>query len=133
MYLSCLQIDTGEATGRRWLANPYRVHQRLAMAFPAGGERVLFRIEDGREPPRIIVQAPGPADWAAAFARHRVLLAPPLQKEVKPQLQPGQRLRFLLRANPTKRLSVPAEDGEPPDRPGRRLGLLRESEQREWL
>ena len=39
MYLSCLRVAvgaTGEAPtiGGRWLANRYRVHQRLCMAFP---------------------------------------------------------------------------------------------------
>jgi CRISPR system Cascade subunit CasE len=40
MYLSCLKIDSGESggvetNGSRWLANRYRVHQRLCMAFPS--------------------------------------------------------------------------------------------------
>ncbi len=40
MYLSCLLIDVGAdpdrpRPGRLWLRNLYRVHQRLAMAFPS--------------------------------------------------------------------------------------------------
>jgi len=40
MYLSCLLVDVGDnpdrpRPGRRWLRNPYHVHQRLCMAFPS--------------------------------------------------------------------------------------------------
>jgi CRISPR system Cascade subunit CasE len=39
MFLSCLRIEVGESggvqtVGAKWLANRYRVHQRLCMAFP---------------------------------------------------------------------------------------------------
>lgn len=135
MYLSCLEIDTNQQRGRTWLANPYRVHQRLLMAFPDGEAlRVLFRIETEGERPRVIVQSPVRADWERAFREHRVLQATPLQKEVTLRFRPGQRLRFLLRANPTKRQFVPpAPFGAAARRAGQRLGLLRESDQREWL
>jgi len=35
MYISLLTVNTGESTGRLWLSNRYRVHQRLCMAFPS--------------------------------------------------------------------------------------------------
>ena len=85
MYLSCLPIDVSQVRGRTWLANPYRVHQRLLMAFPDGkSERLLFRIEAGRTPPRIIVQSSLPAVWDRAFLDHPVLLGRTEQKEVSP-------------------------------------------------
>lgn len=45
MHLSSLQIDVGESggdstIGSKWLANRYRVHQRLCMAFPKA-ERLI--------------------------------------------------------------------------------------------
>jgi hypothetical protein len=45
-YLSCLLVDVGDnpdrpRPGRRWLEQPYRVHQRLAMAFPSDPGRSL--------------------------------------------------------------------------------------------
>jgi CRISPR system Cascade subunit CasE len=127
MYLWSLEIDVSSYRGRSWLGNPYRVHQRLLMGLPEGlsgvaGERLLFRIEDDRRPPRILVQAPLPADWQAAFDDHPVLLAAH-EKHFEPYFAPGQRLRFMLRANPVKRSR---ETGD-------RLGLLDEAEQLAWL
>ncbi len=131
MYLSKLEIDTSRRPGRLWLSNPHRVHQRLLMAFrdaPAG--RVLYRIERLTRPPHILVQASCPAEWDAAFADHPVLASPPRQKEVRLEFSEGQRLRFLLRANPTKRLPS-GRPGEKVD--GKRVALYREEAQRAWL
>ena len=47
MYLSCLDLDlepTPRLT-RLWLANPYRIHQRLCLAFREPG-RVLDQSAD---------------------------------------------------------------------------------------
>lgn len=134
MYLSCLEIDASDTRGRTWLANPYRVHQRILMAFEDGAAgRVLFRLEARRDPPRVIVQSPEPADWRRAFVDHPILAAAPLQKEVVLEPSRGQLLRFLLLANPTRR-----SKHHMPERPdgreiGKRIGLEREEEQRLWL
>lgn len=135
MYLSSLKISTDTPRGRNWLGNPYRVHQRLLMAFPQGESgRVLFRIEEDRDPPRILVQAPTPADWDAAFADHPVLLSRPVQKEIRSVCERGQRLRFLLRANPTVRRVRWEGEGEARKAvQGPRMGLMKETEQRGWL
>ena len=135
MYLSCRPIDVSQVRGRTWLANPYRVHQRLLMAFPDGkSERLLFRIEAGRTPPRIIVQSSLPADWDRAFLDHPVLLGRTEQKEASPAPLLGQRLRFAVRANPTVRLSREREVDENGKRGlGPRVGLLKEKDQRTWL
>lgn len=135
MYLSLLRIDVHNVRGRTWLANPYRVHQRLAMAFPDGQSgRVLFRMEAEWQPPRILVQCPCMADWRRAFYDHPVLAGEPLQKELRLCFQPGQRLRFLLRANPTARRAAPPAPSAGGNRPlGLRVGLLKEAEQRDWL
>ena len=51
MYLSSIPVETGHDPnrvwpGKRWIRNPYRVHQRLCMAFDGTDEkRFLFRIE----------------------------------------------------------------------------------------
>lgn len=134
-YLSLLQIDISQVRGRTWLANPYRVHQRLLMAFPDGESgRVLYRVEEDHTPPRILVQAPALANWEETFSDHQVLLASPIQKEVALAFRSGQRLRFLLRANPTVRRVRWDGDGE--DRKiakGPRMGLMKEVDQRAWL
>lgn len=134
MYLSLLEIDVTGATGRGWISNPYRIHQRLLMALPDGeGGRLLFRLEEDRQPPRLLVQTALQVDWERCFGDLRVLAATPRQKRVEPVLRAGQRLRFFLRANPTARriLSPPPEDQPVPS--GKRLGLLREEDQRAWL
>jgi CRISPR system Cascade subunit CasE len=48
----------------------------------------------------------------------------------QPRLEAGQRLRFRLRASPTKRVALPRED---PKRGHQRRGLLTRLEQAGWL
>lgn len=131
MYLSLLEIDPQSPIARTWLGNPYRVHQRLLMAFPnAAPGRVLFRIEDEWVPPRIIVQTDGQAGWDVAFGDFAVLASPPRQKAMNVGVSAGDVLRFRLRANPTKRLSAGCP-GKKVDGP--RVGLFKEEEQRAWV
>jgi CRISPR system Cascade subunit CasE len=121
-YLSCLDLDPRPTLrgAQLWLANPYRIHQRICLAFDDPG-RLLFRVEE-RPRPRLLVLSPGRPDWDRAFADFPAVLAgPPRLKPYEPQTAPDQRLRFLLRANPTVK------------RDGRRHGLFREEEQRVWL
>jgi CRISPR system Cascade subunit CasE len=133
IYLSCLEIDVEQQAARRWLADPYRIHQRLHKAFPDRTE-FLYRVEERHDTPRILVQAPLEADWEAAFSDLRIL-ASIRQKQVSFALEQGQTLRFLLRANPTRRLPgggvVDPVTGKPKD--GARVGLFREEQQRDWL
>lgn len=131
MFLSLLEIDSQLHMARTWLGNPYRVHQRLAMAFPkAQPGRVLFRIEDEWSPPRIIVQTEVDADWDAAFREFTVLASEPKQKLLDIRFSSGDVLRFRLLANPTKRLSAGCP-GAKVDGP--RVGLFKEADQRAWL
>lgn len=131
MFLSLLEIDATAHVARTWLGNPYRVHQRLSMAFPGSQPgRVLFRIEDEWSPPRIIVQAEAEADWDAAFRDLPVLAARPQQRPLDLAVSCGDALRFRLRANPTKRLSAGCP-GAKADGP--RVGLFKEADQRAWL
>ncbi len=154
MYLSLLLVDVGAnpdrpRPGRGWIANPYRVHQRLCMAFPdiphvgeggaahaARDERagVLFRIEgDFPGQPRILVQSAEAPDWRKAFASALHLLrAEPQVKEFNPDPACGRRYRFFLRANVAAKRAVARKDGTAPANK-RRFGLHREEEQRAWL
>jgi CRISPR system Cascade subunit CasE len=148
IYLSCLILDLERSLARRWLSEPYRIHQRLLRAWEDGGEgqpragtrvaapgRVLYRVELDRRPPRILVQSLTAADWERCFAGFPVLGEPARQKRVEVAAAAGQTLRFFLRANPTVRCLRFGEEGPPPDRlvAGQRVGLLREEEQQEWL
>lgn len=134
MFLSHLMIDVGSnpdrpRPGRRWLSNPYHVHQRLSMAFPsrekqtgdplflapfdpAGFERArfLFRVDHGvgEDSPRamVLVQSDLPPDWDYAFRNADMFLAPGVRPEVReynPVFQPGQTLRFRIQANLSKK------------------------------
>lgn len=182
MFLSYLLIDTAAdparpRPGRKWVRNPYRVHQRLCMAFPSPERRerdrdfldaflpadfpalakvaieldrrthvrnqrdesagFLFRIDPlpatvlSRHV--IIVQSAIEPDWDYAFHNAPEFLA------AKPKVDPfsitfaaGQRLRFRLRANPTKRVAAKNErlGGV---MAGKRVGLASEGEQIGWL
>ena len=138
IYLSLLELDPADAGARRLLGSPYAVHQRLLQAwedgtFHTGQPRMLFRVEDRPDPlcpdvlrpaPRILVQAPVPTDWNRGFPGGRGLACPVKQKPVDEALasiQPGQHLRFRLRANPTRREpgrhAVDPRTGKPKDGP----------------
>ncbi len=120
MFLARLQLNQSRVTVN-WAANPYRVHQRLRMAYP-NDPRLLFRIEDLSDigGTQIIIQSHMEPDWTA-FDEFHVLLRPPEHKPFNPQVQAGRSYRFRLLANPTVK------------RDGKRLSLFREGEQRAWL
>ncbi|MFW6161132.1 MAG: type I-E CRISPR-associated protein Cas6/Cse3/CasE [Planctomycetota bacterium] len=133
--------------GRLWLRNLHRVHQRLCMGFPSEERRshdpqflhpykagdfapghvhvrrskdagFLFRIDpQPGASPIIVVQSACRPDWDYAFQNARLLAAPPRVKPVEFRFQPGRRLRFRLRANPTRRASQNSRrsDGRPID------------------
>ncbi len=122
MFLSCLDLDPQPASRgiQRWLANSYRIHQRICLAFD-DPQRLLFRLEE-RPSTRLLVLSPGRPDWERAFTDFPgVLAGHPRCQPFEPCLADGQRLRFLLRANPTVK------------RDGHRHGLFREEDQRSWL
>ncbi len=150
MYLSLLIVNAGgdpnrPRPGRRWVANSYRVHQRLCMAFPeahpiGGGTTtqkpprsesgsVLFRIE-GQNPqrPRVLVQSPDRPDWARCFGNAPFLLAePPQIRQFEPAFRKADRFQFYLRANPTAKKKVEEKKN------GRRVGLVSEEQQIAWF
>jgi len=158
MYLSQLLIDTGTdpdrpRPGRRWLRDPYRVHQRLCMAFPSAGRRARdprfllpFRTDDFPEQARvergeeagflfrvdprsvgraiILVQSAAQPDWDYAFHNaDHFLAARPETRPYDPGPEVDWTYRFRLRANPTRRRK---DDGK-------RVAWLREEDQLAWL
>jgi CRISPR system Cascade subunit CasE len=123
MYFSCLDLDPRPYSRgvQQWLSNPYRIHQRLSLAFDEKPGRILFRLERPNTP-RLLVLSPCAPDWARAFSDFAIVLAgEPRFKPFEPVLSRGQKLRFLLRANPTVK------------REGRRHGLFREEDQLKWF
>lgn len=73
----------------------------------------LFRVDP--QPggsPALLVQSACQPDWNYAFHNARYLLAaPPAVKPFDPQFHSGQRLRFRLHANATRRASKNSRDG----------------------
>lgn len=126
MYLSKIMIQGAACR------NPYEIHRTLWKLFPqdADAERdYLFRVErQGQQQAEILLQSQRKPECGFPDAR---LLA---TREYFPVLQAGQRLRFLLIANPIKTIR---------DESGRlnakgevkkcRVPLIREEEWQRWL
>lgn len=143
MYLSRLLLDPRHKQARTDLANPYQMHATLCWAFrkaerPAEGESeergrtvepFLWRLEEGKTP-IVLVQSAGQPNWDKLTERFPGYLQS--SPEYKPlpleHLQPGQVLRFRLRANPT----VTRKDPQNPQK-SKRHGLKEVEEQLEWL
>jgi CRISPR system Cascade subunit CasE len=103
-----------------WLSNPYRVHQRIAVACE-GDNRFLFRIESDVNPITILVQSHVIPQWERSFDDLAVLSIPAEWKVYQPKLQIDYPYQFRLLANPTVK------------RDGKRLGILEDDQQKSWL
>lgn len=131
MYLSRLTLNQ-TLRAQQWASHAYRVHQRLMMACD-GDPRLLFRVDVGaagraERPVTILVQSNVAPRWDMAFGEDfPVLERSPESQVYAPTLETGLRYRFRLLAN-----TVVCRSQEGKDR-GRRVGLLREDEQRAWL
>ncbi|MEA3548486.1 MAG: type I-E CRISPR-associated protein Cas6/Cse3/CasE [Thermodesulfobacteriota bacterium] len=123
MYLSkCL------VTGRRPM-NPYQVHQKIWSLFPNRPEAkrdFLFRVEQFSPGGQaILLQS---ALMPVAVKGDLVLLD---QKEISYSFGEGMGLRFLLTANPTKRIRDVG--GKKKNQGKCRVPLIDEDEIRDWL
>lgn len=84
----------------------------------------------------ILVQSALLPDWNYAFHNASYMLAaPPECKAFDPDLTNGQRLRFRLRANPTKKVgsATKSERLAGKKKNGKRVALLQENDQIAWL
>jgi CRISPR system Cascade subunit CasE len=137
MFLSKLVLNTRDRQARRDLAAPYELHRTLWRAFPDKYPgRILFRLDPNRQglQPVVLVQSDFEPDWSRLPAGD-YLTDSPEWKPFDPVFAPGQRLRFRLRANPTKKVGTPAKADRLAGKRdnGQRLALLREDEQVAWL
>lgn len=160
MYLSRLILNPRSRQVRNELADPYEMHRTINKAFPDANFKdnepsgILFRVDlhPRTHIPTLLVQSRQKPDWGFLFGMRE--LAPanldsgaaapsdsklknylleendlplgvenPAVKEVSLQLHEGQVLAFRLRANPTKRVKETAK----------RIGLIREEDQHNWL
>jgi CRISPR system Cascade subunit CasE len=101
--------------------------------FPSQGKggpgQVLFRLDIDAETGNVtvLVQSEKEPQWNVVTGRGGYLTAVKC-KQFQPILAAGQRLRFRLRANPTKRLGKSAGAYQ-----GKRVGIYDENEQVQWL
>ena len=134
MFLSRVEIPW------EFARNPYNLHRQLWRLFP-GEEKesrrndeelrqgFLFRIEDnltGR-PARLVVQS----RRAPASASGLMVVG---TREIHPQPVAGQRLAFLLTANPVKTIADTQRDAKLGKKSDKcRVPLIKEEDQRAWL
>jgi len=149
LYLSRLILDTRSRVAQRDLADCNRLHTRIMAALPSAPDRatarehfgVLYRLEQLDDPARarLLVQSNHAPDWSGLPAGY---LAPPIDERGNPAVRPidsdlgrirqGMRLRFRLRANPTKRISK-LDSEQDPRWHGKRVELRRLDDQIAWL
>lgn len=142
MYLSRLALNVNDRRVRRDIASPYELHRTVWRAFPPNGPgRVLFRLDPDPSGLHsfVLVQSDLQPDWTQLAEKGANYLLDHELKTFQPSFTPGQRLRFRLRANPTKKVGTwskaerLATDRNTHTKNGHRLALLREEEQLTWL
>lgn len=134
MFLSRVEIPW------EFARNPYDLHRQIWRLFPgeesetrSNGEEsrqgFLFRVEDnptGR-PARLLVQSRHAPEAASGL----VLIG---AREFQPQPVAGQRLAFLLTANPIKTITDTQREAKPGKRSEKcRVPLIKEQQQRAWI
>lgn len=133
IHISCVPLDLRSRQVQRLLGNGYEMHRRLLKPFPTPhGDRVLFRTEEGDHWARVLVQHHQPVEWETAFDESELAGIPERKDlDLKPALLKDRRFRFLLRANPTRRLPQPG--GASAKKLGPRVDIRLEPEQAAWM
>lgn len=145
MYLSRLTLNPRDRGARRDIGDCHALHRSLLRAFDDGiagegeGARsvagLLYRLEAH---PRmgvvtVLAQSAAAPAWERLPASY--LAAPPEPPKPLPYdvLAEGRRLRFRLRANPTRRVMERTADPRDQGMAGKRVELRREADQLAWL
>lgn len=126
MYLSSILVNNG-----RWVQAIYPVHCCVSSGFPdvrraprGTGTGFLYRVEPLPQGQAMItVQSCEEPDWDHAFQNTPERLVGVKVREFNTEFAEGRSARFRLVANPTRRQ----------EKDGRRVGLVSEDEQREWI
>jgi CRISPR system Cascade subunit CasE len=123
LYLSKCRLNANRPI------NPYELHRIIWELFPGHSDDsrcFLFRLENyGKPGPQLIYlqsqSQPSPVNGSLSVID---------SKSFSPSLSKGQHLRFLVRANPTKRINDPNKSTNQ----GKvRVPLIDEEEMKEWL
>ncbi len=134
MYLSQLLLNPRHRQVQRELSDRYQLHRTLMRAFPdplPPEERVLHRLEIDPHTGRVIllVQSQTPPDWSHLLEKpHYLLRRTPAVKSVELALAAGSKLRFRLRANPTRKMRSQRHPHKKT-----RVPLIHEPKQVAWL
>ena len=134
MFLSRIEIPWEQAR------NPYNFHRQLWRLFPGeeketrrNGEEprqgFLFRIEENQtgRPARLLVQSRRAPEIASGL----IVVG---TREFQPQPVAGQRLAFLLTANPVKTITDAQREAKPGKQSEKcRVPIIKEEDQREWI
>jgi CRISPR system Cascade subunit CasE len=148
MFLSLLRLNPASADVQRDLRDVHRLHRTIMKAFPdvinpsvkaRAQFDVLHRLEfDRNNGWQLYVQSNIEPNWANSprgYFLDKDGLLNPLIKPVGDAygaIEPGKRLRFRLRANPTRKVDTKTgPDGR--RRNGRRVPLRKIDEQVAWL
>jgi CRISPR system Cascade subunit CasE len=141
LYLSRLRLEPRRFEVQRALADSQAMHTLLLTAFPATPAAsprealgILFRveIEQASGVPVVLVQSAVQPDWRPLADVFRTGARPQVKETsgAYAAIGPGARLRFRLRANPTRR--VPAN--RPGDKlAGKRVNLWRDEDRIAWI
>jgi len=134
MYLSQLLLNPAEAHVHRDLANPYELHRTIMCAFPTPlpqEERVLFRIETNHNSAKtiVLIQSVTQPNWEKVQQKKDNYFAcfPELRSLDNLNIKAGDRLRFRLRANPSKRVYYAKKEKS------QRISLFSENDRLEWI
>jgi CRISPR system Cascade subunit CasE len=139
MFLSRMILNVRSPRARVDLAQPYQMHRTVWNCHPTlrrdpvTGEfldRLLFRVDADSGPPILLVQSEVVPDWQSLPVGYSS--SAPAWKPLDVTFTAGQRLRFRLRANTTKRVAAknPRLGGT---MVGKRVALPTEADQIRWL
>jgi len=141
VYLSLLRLEPRRRDVQHDLGNCYDMHRRVLSAFPDQSATihareqfgVLYRVEQGNDNVRVLVQSLHVPDWSrlpAGYVAHAVAVKS--VREAYESIRNGMELLFRLRANPVKRISDRNVTQDERWR-GKRVELRREEDQLDWL
>lgn len=143
LYLSQLRLDPRHHLVQRALADCHALHQHLMTGLPTAATDqaraefgVLYRIDVDRASgmPTLLVQTAARPDWTRLGASGLLRERAPEPKAIAAAYEAiagGQRLRFRLRANPTRRVNQSRAGTDA--KAGKRVEVRGEDAQRAWF
>lgn len=143
-YLTRILLNPHRRNAQRILSNPHNAHGAVLACFPPNqrqvsndGARILWRLDENAHSHTLWITSPTQPDcshlvesagWVTEQAETRNLA------KLFDKLETGQHWGYVLLANPTKAaLNIVTQSPEGSPRRGKRVGLIKPTEQLEWL